>query len=153
MGHHQEHLPMRESMNRPLLVLIAIAALSAGVSPQAHAGGINVSWNDCGDSGAMNESFACNTNTGNHTLIVSYEPNAPMAGMVDNIVYLDVQNTMPIPPWWQMYNGGSCRQTALTANANFAANTGCTNPWTEVYAGGIASYQVGFSAPNRVRMI
>lgn len=133
--------------------VVAVIALLIAPAGVCAAGGINLSWNDCGNAGVMNESFACNTNTGTHTLVASFEPDAPMADYVGVVLYLDVQNTMPVPPWWQVFNSGSCRQPALTANTNFAANTSCADPWVNLTAGGIAQYQIGVSAPNRARMV
>ena len=40
------------------------------IAASAHAQGINIAWNDCGTFGADIESFACNNNTGIHTLVV-----------------------------------------------------------------------------------
>jgi hypothetical protein len=133
----------------PLASMLLLAALAAA---PAHAGGINLSWSDCGNAGAFDETFACNTNQGSHTLVVSFEPDAPMPDMNGVIAWLDFQNVMPIPPWWQLVNVGSCRQTALTMNANFTTNTACVDFWQNQYAGGLGSYQIGVSAPNRARL-
>ena len=39
------------------------------LAASAHAQGINIAWNDCGTFGADIESFACNNNTGIHSLV------------------------------------------------------------------------------------
>ena len=48
-------------------VFLALAC-SLTLATAARAGGINLSWNDCGTFGQNVETFACNTNVGVHTL-------------------------------------------------------------------------------------
>jgi len=68
---------------------------------------------------------------------------------------LDLQTSgATLPDWWQFKNSGTCRQTALSASADFATGPdGCPDPWNGAANAGIAQYQVGFGGPNRARIL
>src|SRR5262245_36203635 len=114
--------PRRWTMKKSLLITGALLALAAST---AMAGGMNMSWTDCGAAGQQNRNFACNVNTGNNVLCVSYDPLASVPDFVGNEMTVDVISTGVLPAWWQMFNAGSCRGTALpTLNTTFGANCG-----------------------------
>jgi hypothetical protein len=47
-----------------------------------------------------------------------------------------------LPAWWQFFNAGACRSSALTVNFSFsdAPATACTDPWSGQGIGGLAGY-------------
>src|SRR5262245_56549493 len=132
--------PRRWTMKKSLLITGALLALAAST---AMAGGMNMSWTDCGAAGQQNRNFACNVNTGNNVLCVSYDPLASVPDFVGNEMTVDVISTGVLPAWWQMFNAGSCRGTALpTLNTTFAAAT-CGDNFGGAGFGAIGSYVLG----------
>src|SRR5438552_11145935 len=121
------------------MALISIIALTFGPSA-AHAAGINLSWTDCGIFGTLNRTFACASNAGSNTLVVSYEPNAVMSNMVGNDVRIDLQSAdaTTLNNWWQLFNAGSCRSTQPTINVLFPGGN-CADFWNAGGSGGIGS--------------
>src|SRR6185503_5517810 len=68
----QSFVPWRQNMKKTLLITGALLALAAS---SAMAGGVNLSWTDCGAAGQQNRAFACTANTGNNTLVASFSPS------------------------------------------------------------------------------
>jgi hypothetical protein len=56
--------------------------------------------------------------------------------------------------WWAFRNAGTCRQTALSASADFTANAGtCVDYWVGGASGGLTNFESGFSGTaNRARV-
>jgi hypothetical protein len=106
----------------------------------AMAGGINLAWNDCyGAGGTMNKNFACNTNTGNHDLYISFEPNATIPDLNGSNAIIDLQSaSAALPAWWQFKNTGTCRLTSLVANSGVTGT--CPDTWSGQGVAGIAAY-------------
>ena len=121
------------------LTLSASSALGAG---------INLAWNDCGEAGQVNRSFACNTNTGTHTLVGSFVPPAGMTAITGaEVVIRLVSASASYPAWWHFKNVGSCHQSSLSASADFTAGPfTCMDYWSGQAAGGISSYQFFYSS-------
>jgi hypothetical protein len=91
----------------------------------ACAGGMNLSWTDCGNAGTVNRNFACNVNTGNNVLVASFEPDVSMN--VEVVwAYVDIQSAdaTTLNNWWQFHNPGSCRGT-FVPNVNTAFGSTC----------------------------
>lgn len=126
------------------LLLSASALLVAiTVSSVAHAAGINMAWTDCkADGGPSNRAFACNTNTGTNTLVVSFVAPAGVTAMSGNELVIDViSTTSPLPNWWQFKNASTCRQTALSTNfVPPGSLINCIDAWSGQAAGGIGAY-------------
>jgi hypothetical protein len=58
-----------------------------------------------------------------------------------------------VPPWWQMFNPGTCRAASLAADLNPPEGLACREWYSFGYAsGGITSYGVVAGVPNRVRV-
>ncbi|MBI1796089.1 MAG: hypothetical protein HYR74_03445 [Candidatus Eisenbacteria bacterium] len=137
-------------MKKTLLITGALLALAAST---AMAGGVNLSWGDCGLAGTQNKAFACNSNTAApNIMVVSYEPNVGVPDMVGNDVAVDLQTaSATLDQWWQMFNAGSCRATSLSSSADFTAGPfTCTDFWLGLASGGIGSYTVNV---NRARIL
>jgi hypothetical protein len=135
-------------------LLIAGALLCLGVS-LASAGGINLSWTDCGAFGQLQKNSACNTNTGANTVVGSaISPNV-IPQCVAMSAVLDLQtNQAALTPWWGFGTGG-CRSgppSALSPSFDFTTSTfSCNDPWGGVAAGG-SDYATGGGGPNRARI-
>jgi hypothetical protein len=114
----------------------------------AHAGEARLAWHDCrGDGGTVLKHFACDTNAGTQTLVGSFILDQPMGDYVGHEVIIDAQSGgTSLPAWWQFFNVGSCRRTALTVSFDFTplANETCVDPFSTGSApvGGIAAYCV-----------
>lgn len=124
------------------------------VSPVLAQTGLNLSWEDCGTSGSSEKAFDCNTNEGSNTLVASFAVETGYC-LLGSIGVLDLQSSeAELPLWWQFKNAGSCRQGALNASADFSGGPStCQFMWDRFsIAAGVASYEVGFGAPNRARI-
>ncbi len=121
----------------------------------AHAGaGVNIRWTDCfGDGGAINRNFACDTNTGQHVLVCSFELGQPILQAGGNEVVVDLASAGPsLPAWWLLKNAGTCRQSALSVNFTPAPVSACQD-WTgTVDGGGIGAYNIGQFGANTARL-
>lgn len=135
--------------------LVFGAALLATLAAQAAAGGINLTWGTgCWpDNPSVNRTFACDTTSGSSSFTGSFTTTANMPYFVGIEIIVDLQSTASwgggiLPPWWQVFNAGSCRQTSLTVSADLtAAPGGCVDPWGGLAAGGITAYQTSTTSP------
>lgn len=121
------------------------------VATPASAGGINLSWSECGNGGTMNRAFACNTNSGTQSLVVSFEPLVDMSNVTGLKALIDIQfDGVSIPDWWQLGVGG-CREGSLTLDPNFIGAGFCADFWG---GQGIGSwtYVAGSGYSNRAQV-
>jgi len=142
------------AVQRALRFVQVLACVSCFVGT-ARAGGINLSWDDCGTFGSMTRNFACNTNTGFNSMIASAVSPIAMnqfdaaSGVIDLVT-----NQPTISPWWTMDSPG-CRGGPPSAmSADFFFVTGpfsCLDPWGGAASGG-SNYQSAYPAPNRARI-
>jgi hypothetical protein len=143
--------PFRYSVRIVSALLVAFAL--AGFARSSHAaGGVNLSWGDCGAFGTATKSFACDTNVGSNVLYVSAIPPVPMPqvnGMTAFIV-LEI-NQAALSPWWS-FQGAGCHTGGLVADYNFLAGPfNCQDLWTGQFSGG-AGYTAAYTAANRGRI-
>ena len=126
-------------MKKALLISGVLLALAAST---AMAGGNNLSWTDCGSFGLANKAFACNSNAGSNVLVLSFDPDISPNDFVGNETTINLASTGALPAWWQMFNSGTCRGTAVpTINATFGAN--CADNFGGAGFGAIGSYVIG----------
>jgi hypothetical protein len=145
-------------MKKTLLICGTLLALTASM---AQAGGINAAWQNCfNEAGATNRTGACNTTLGSQGFIVgSYQLSADQNLKVGDEIVIDLQvgdGSAPVPPYWQFFNAGSCRQNAMSASFAFGTfpQTSCFDPWSGQAAGGVAAYFPGYGGvPGRGRVI
>jgi hypothetical protein len=109
----------------------ALAAVLAALFLPAtsFAGGVNLAWTEClGGGGPSNRVFACATNNGMNTLVISFVPEAPFDVIqLETIVELYTDYSA-LPDWWRLHNPGTCREDALTTSITFP-HVGCADPW------------------------
>ena len=133
-------------------ILIAGALLVFGAYA-ASAEGINLSWDDCGTTGTLNKTFACNTNTGLNTAIASFDPPPGIDQLTTITAQVDINTALALPEWWK-HGGTFCRGTN-GLGVSFDFSTGPFGPCIDLYAGtmsGTFDYNVGFGNPNRARL-
>src|SRR5438552_18447811 len=133
--------------------LIAGVLLVLGAS-MASAGGINLSWNDCGAAGTANQTFACNVTTGApFTAVASFIAPHPLPQFVGLASQVDVTTDQATLPDWWAHGTGFCRgTTGMSVSFDFTSGPfSCTDFWAGQAAGGFA-YDVGFGSPDRARM-
>ncbi len=120
----------------------------------ASAAGLNLSWDDCGAAGAADKDFACDTNSGTHTLVCSLvaPPDALGIDYADGDISLR-QWADPFPSWWDTYKAGTCRQTDIVSDLTFAGLSACTRAWPASAIGGIAKYAVDFTGYPSWRLL
>jgi len=141
-------------MKKALLFTGVLLALTASL---ASAGGINLAWTDClGAGGTGNRTFACNSNSGNNDLYISFDPpvNIPDVNGSNPIVDLQSAST-PLPAWWLFKNAGACRLNSLSAISALPGT--CVDTWAGVGTPGVAAYLVTSVVPtiplNRARIL
>ena len=103
-------------------------------------GGVNLGWDDCGGLPAsLNQTFACDTNVGTHTLVGSFVAPSHVTAMTGNEVVMDLQSTGgTLAPWWGMRTGACRAPSSLTHNLNFTAGPfTCYDYWQGGAVGGI----------------
>ncbi|MEO5618819.1 MAG: hypothetical protein ABIS67_13715 [Candidatus Eisenbacteria bacterium] len=136
--------------------LLAAAALTVVASSAQAAGGINLSWNDCGAFGQLQRNFACNSNLGVNTMVASVIVATPMPQLNGQAGVVDLQtNQAALSNWWKIGGTGvspNCRASStVSADFNFLSGVNCIDPWAGGAAGGI-SYTWPFGAPNKARI-
>ena len=140
---------MKSSSRLVVALLFVLVA-----SPAIGAPGVNLRWTNCfGDGGTLNRNFACNVNTGNQTLVVSFEPGADIAQVTGITAVVDITSSSTVlPAWWQFKNAGTCRLSSLSVNGT-APFTGVNcYDWSNGQAvAGLASYVVGARGTNTAR--
>jgi len=141
-------------MKKTLLIAGALLALTAGM---ANAGGLNLSWNDCGAFGTELRAATCLNNStpvNGGTIICSAIAPVVMDQLVAFTSVVDLQTTTAaLNPWWLMGAGG-CRNGAMSANVNFSTGPfNCADVWGGQASGGMVYIQPpSSSAPNRARV-
>ncbi len=133
---------MRKSL--PLFLALSLAcATTAFAQPVGSPGGINFSWDDCWLAGGVAaKNFACTSNSGNSVMVGSFAPSIDQPLFVGVEVVVDLQSdTAVLPDWWQFFNLGTCRATALSATFDFSVLPGsCADPFGQPGQGGMAGY-------------
>jgi hypothetical protein len=130
------------------LLAMAIAALPA------HAAGINISWDECGEYGVINRVFDCTTNSGTPFIaIASFYPPSGIAEFLGIASRIDIfTNQGTLPDWWR-HGAGQCRGTSgLNVGFDFTlASTVCQDFYQGAAVGGFA-YAIGTGGPSRARL-
>jgi hypothetical protein len=138
--------------------LIWIAALGVFASTPAWSQGLNLYWNDCSVAGASLERFACDTNEGSHTLVVSFIAPDSVFSFVsaESRIFL-LANASDPPDWWRLRNQSGqlnqCRTGALATSSDFTTGpSSCADLFRGQGAGGVNTYQVGYGGNFQVKL-
>ncbi len=140
----------------PAAAMILAAAVSFGVVDSARAaGGINLSWSDCGVAGVSGKTFAatgCSTLSG-AIMIASAETGTEMPELNGEESVLDLEtNQATLYPWWHLEAGGCRGPTAISSSFDFTGGPfTCIDPWSGQAAGGM-NYTAGYGGANRARI-
>lgn len=112
--------------------------------PSARAAGLNLAWDKClPDGGVSAKTFACGNNSGYADIIGSFTPSQAHPQFVAIEVKLDVQSqSQTLPAWWQLFNNGSCRETAFEVTFDFRTlpQSSCEDPFGGSAWGGVGYY-------------
>lgn len=138
--------------------LPALAAFSAAAvllltpSVTRASAGVNFAWDNClPEGGLSSKTFACNTNSGAKSMWGSFVLAANSPHFVGIEAIIDVQtDSDSLPSWWQLYNSGTCRSTALSSSTDFtsAPDSLCSDPWSGQGSGGITGYHTYWTDPQ-----
>jgi hypothetical protein len=146
-----------------VLPALCLALILSATSVRA--AGLNLAWDKClSEGGAVAKTFSCASNTGYADIIGSFIPSQPHPRFVAFEVKLDVQSqTRTLPAWWQLFNNGSCRESAFELVFNFRdlPKSSCEDPFEATAYGGVGCYAIAglpqppnFQAgPNTARMV
>ncbi len=106
---------------------IALTAVLAGTATAQ----VNLSWIDCGAAGTVDQTFACNVNTGApHTMIGSYIGPAGTQNVIGMSAVVDLINTTPALENWWKFGTGNCRPGGFSASTDFASGPfTCVDFW------------------------
>lgn len=123
---------------------LAFASLLLFPAAARSEGAILLRWDACyGDAGVTNHAFACNTNSGSASLVVSAIPGTPLPQLNGFSALL-----VAVPPgpvvvsnWWMNQAGGCRAGSFLYSFASDASWAHCLDPWQGAALGGI-SYSV-----------
>ncbi len=135
---------------------VAMLAMLLLPATSTAAPGIAMRWDQCyGDGGVSNKNFACDTNAGSETLVLSVRPPADLQLVNGDEIKVTLMTTAAsLPPWWAMRTNGSCRQNALRVNA--IANPSdavCVDEFAGNATSGIGSYDFMLCGnTNRARL-
>ena len=141
-------------MTGRVLLLLSLTLLGPG--GLAHAGAVNLRWNQCwGDGGAINKNFACDTNLGSHVLVASFvSPYAPFDAMrLESVLDIAVASQV-LPAWWHVdADPSSCRRLALSTSIAIPATAVNCADWASGQGvGPFVTLAVDDFAPYRLRL-
>lgn len=141
---------MRSVSPKTIAIVMAFACAAA----EGRAGGFNLAWGTgCyGENPVVNRTFGCDTGTlRDATIVGSFQIDRPMSDFVGIEAVIDLQaDAQALPPWWEFFNSGACRQASLSASADFTSAPGssCTDAFAGRAGGGIAAYQTSSTVPG-----
>ena len=150
---------------RFLRLPLALGLVLLPSASSVRAAGLNLAWDKClSEGGGIAKTFDCGSNQGYADIVGSFIPSQPHPRFVAFEVKLDVQSqTRTLPAWWQLYNSGSCRESAYEVVFNFRdlPKSSCDDPFEAAVFGGVGCYATsgnpqppGFQAgPNTARMV
>jgi len=147
-------MPLGHRATRILLALAACAipAVAVPASAAVSAPGVNIRWDNCfADGGVWNKLFACDTNTGSESLVLSYALDTQMTNVSGNEIIVDFSSpNSTLPAWWSFKNVGTCRQTSLSLTLTPPAGMAQCLEWapSALQAGGIGAFATGFFGPG-----
>ena len=132
--------------------VMTAAWLGLVVGPAAGSG-LNLGWSDCAGlgGGAVNRTFACDTNSGDHVLVGSFLAPAGLVRVTGFEAALTLQTAgATLASWWDI---GGCRSSsAATFSADFTTGPfSCTDYFTGGASGG-GYYLPLEGGPNRAEM-
>jgi len=132
-----------------LTVIFAALAATALLPLYAAGAGLNLSWDDCGSHGTQVQVFACDTNTGQHTMVGSFVAPEGIELMSANEVFMELQVNAPtIPDWWQVRTGACRPASTLAGDWDFTAGPyNCYDYWRGGAIGAWAEDAPQFSFP------
>lgn len=111
-------------MRRWVVASTACACLAAGTAHgQYYYGGVDLAWNDCGSTGAKDQSNACATDTTALKLYGSFVAPPGLDACVGYQIRVGAQD-VGLTPWWD-YSIGGCREGLWSLKAD-APGTSCT---------------------------
>lgn len=82
---------------------------------------------------------------------MSFVTDAPVANFARAIATVSIESsTAPLPPWWNMFNSGACRQTSLNSTVDFTGVplVQCGDPWGGIGVAGITSFHTQANDPT-----
>lgn len=125
--------------------------LVAAFSSVAHAqGSIAVRWDDCAPVGAIEKSFACDTNTGDpFDLILSVSPPVAIPEFVGFVAVVDLDFEMQVTPSWWDFPG--CRPSNSIHISQASSDLSCPDI-SEIPFVFYWDYDFGVGYPGRARL-
>ncbi len=116
-------------------------------------GGVNLSWDDCGDRGTASKVFACDSNSGDpFSFFASFVPPDGLTAFFGISAQVDLRAGVPsLPDWWK-HGSGQCRGTNGLLVSFDSAPPGCTDLYEGAARGGFL-YQSTPPSLDRARLL
>jgi len=128
-----------------VLAMLAVAWL--GGAKDTLAQGLGLTWDECG-AGVSNKTFACDTNVGAETIVVSFTPTFDVPKVVQAQVRMNVCfQGLTMPDWWRVLGSGSCRPGALSVRVE-APGLDCAPAWDPAGGASVKIIQRGVTVLN-----
>jgi hypothetical protein len=137
----------RRSLLPSLLLLFA---------PSAFAAGVDLAWDGCtGDPGASSlKAFACDTNTGEHSLYVSFVPAAdfPTIQILEVAIDLRTRGGLPLPAWWDVRSPEGCRRDQFGPGIGVSSTASCEG-WSPPPDFVTDRFNYGYPTPDGAHLV
>jgi hypothetical protein len=141
--------------------------LSVSASPaRAQPAGVALRWDACfGEgTGALNKSFACDTNEGAERLIGSFISATDIPDVTSNEVLLDLFTSsgypwnwptysVPMPAWWEFKTAGTCRQSSVSMNVIADPTNSVCQDWSQGLAASGFAFSTQFRGTGTARIV
>lgn len=137
--------------------LSLLSSLSILLATPVFAAGVNLAWDGClGDPEAVSiKTFACNTNTGENDLYVSFVPAVDFSPIQILEVALDLRTRggLPLSAWWDVRSPEGCRRDQLGPSDTQVSSTPSCEGWSPPPDFIVDRFNFQYPTPDRAHMV
>lgn len=144
-------------MSRPWARVVRTVVLSLVLAGPAMAAGVDIAWDGClGDAEAVSlKAFACDRNTGEDLLYVSFVPAVSFAGatILEIAIDLRTRGGSPMPVWWDVATSGGCRRDQFGADGVQPSLTATCTGWSPAPDFVTSRFNFAYPTPDAARIV
>lgn len=132
---------------------VGISSESFTLKADTFAGGLNLSWSDCGENGDEDKTFVCASNEGSRfTVVGSFVAPSRISQFLGAAAELRVESKVAeLPDWWK-FGTSQCRGSGFSVDFNFTDGYIACEDFTAGRAAGGYVYEIGQHGPNSARI-